>query len=392
MIENQLTVLSGIAGSGKSTLASFICRELSESYNIIQLAPTGKAAAVIRRKNEELKFDQPNVGTIHSFLCNGDVFSRFTKGDKPILFHIDESSMLDLLICVRLFIAMLKFNCKILVTGDHKQLAPVDFGFPYQIILQHVNKKYILKLDRNERIESAFGKLIIKRFKNGRSGNIGEYVAASKKKFKKKLNVDVYGKIDDHVISYTDKTFYSKIQKLLCEGYQFTTYNNDMCKSVNETCKQIVSMRDAKIDKMDLYNIRQSFADGDQVMILKNGYDNESVIKYYNGQEGIISDMVVKRCSIIQFKLQSFDVVNGAITPRGEPVQIKFTGEHLSKYRTASLLAHSWCKTIHKTQGDGFEKICLILDGKTMTKTALNTALTRVRKNLSGFIQRNMEI
>ena len=46
------------------------------------------------------------------------------------------------------------------------------------------------------------------------------------------------------------------------------------------------------------------------------------------------------------------------------------------------MISYSWCKTIHKTQGDGFDNVCLILDGTNIDKTSINTALTRTKKDI----------
>lgn len=62
-----LTTLFGFAGTGKSTILPNIVQDLGYALSEIAfVAPTGKAAKVMREKLRAQGFDNPNVSTIHS--------------------------------------------------------------------------------------------------------------------------------------------------------------------------------------------------------------------------------------------------------------------------------------------------------------------------------------
>jgi hypothetical protein len=103
---------------------------------------------------------------------------------------------------------------------------------------------------------------------------------------------------------------------------------------------------------------------------------------YYNGEEGIVTKIMPKKHKqITGITISPFTVEDGALAIKAEK-NINFTTKHLALYSINQLTTYSWCKTIHKTQGDGFENVCLILAGSSINKTLLNTALTRVKKDI----------
>ncbi len=62
-----LTVLAGYAGTGKSTILPYIIDDLGIAPDMVKfLAPTGKAAKVMRSKLAQQNFPNPKTSTIHS--------------------------------------------------------------------------------------------------------------------------------------------------------------------------------------------------------------------------------------------------------------------------------------------------------------------------------------
>ncbi len=111
--------LGGLAGSGKTT----IIRELVERVpNVRVLAPTGKAAQVLRRKGVA-------ADTIHSWLypppeedLNGDlIWGDPAPEETPDLIVVDEASM----VYRELFQDLMSLGIRVLFVGDHGQLEPV---------------------------------------------------------------------------------------------------------------------------------------------------------------------------------------------------------------------------------------------------------------------------
>lgn len=123
-------IIAGLAGTGKTTLVKSIIKAMDLNFSEVQyIAPTGKAAAVLRRKG--------NVGacTLHRFayLCLGEYENEQTGEDEPLfvargaldhtpkLVVLDEGSMVSR----QDREVLLSFNIPVIVLGDQGQLEPV---------------------------------------------------------------------------------------------------------------------------------------------------------------------------------------------------------------------------------------------------------------------------
>lgn len=112
----QTLTLGGYAGTGKTTLVKHILKV----QPAVVLAPTGKAAQVLRRKGVP-------AATCHSWLYeppdedeNGElVWTRLAKSAAFVI--VDESSM----IATEIYQDLLATGARILFVGDHGQLEPV---------------------------------------------------------------------------------------------------------------------------------------------------------------------------------------------------------------------------------------------------------------------------
>ena len=375
---NKISILSGIAGSGKSTLSSFICREYSLiKYNIIQLAPTGKAVSVIKDKNKELQYDnKDNVSTIHSFLLNTRVQETMLKSPyEKIIFHIDETSMVDIGLFVKLLTKLIEINkskqIKILISGDHDQLPPVGFGHVFKYLVETIATNMV-KLDKNMRNECNLGRRLVFQFAHKQCHTLEDFLKFTKTKTEKWNNETTP---NEKIIPYD----IIHIKNLYAYHYQFVTYNNKIANKINNIIKGTPNHHNQETQPdMKKINI------GDRIMILKNGYDDETEeLLYYNGEEGIVSNIITNNHKqITELQIRPYTVKHGELIVEDKYKKITFTKTHLEMYSINQLTTYSWCKTIHKTQGDGFENVCLILDGNSIDKTLLNTALTRVKKDI----------
>jgi hypothetical protein len=383
--KNNISILSGVAGSGKSTLSSYICKILNSENdcNIIQLAPTGKAVSVIKEKNAEINYESSNVSTIHSFICNYALRDRFL-GTKPfsknLFMHIDESSMIDLSLFVRLLEWVIElskdYNIKLLISGDHAQLPPVGFGLPFNSIVNlKEGSNNLLKLEKNQRINSKLCESIIaKMIKKDEITSIEKYC----KYFHDKPTKSKLLKIDDNIKKFSYMEIDNICNKSTRDHCQFITYNNNIRDATNYYIKTGKLIKNNAINMNDV-------VDNDRIMILKNGYDFDYNLMYYNGEEGLISNIIRNdnNGNITQFDLQPFKIKDGdMVIDVKNNKTVCFTDVHL-QMDVNNLLTYAWCKTIHKTQGDGFANVCFILDGISMNKTSFNTAITRVKNNIT---------
>jgi len=142
-LANSLTILCGGPGTGKTTtvvkiLAAVLQR--NPTTRVALAAPTGKAAArlleaIHRQKtnlNESLRGRFPQEAfTLHRLLQTrpDSLQSPFHEGNPlPIdLLVVDEASMLDLPIAVRVIRALAP-QAKLILVGDPKQLPAIDAG------------------------------------------------------------------------------------------------------------------------------------------------------------------------------------------------------------------------------------------------------------------------
>lgn len=146
-LANRLTVVSGGPGTGKTTTVMKILKALMEKepekdLRITLAAPTGKAAgrmqqAVVAQaqklENETMKakLSELKAQTIHRLLLtpmpDGNRPSATAPLDCDVLV-LDESSMIEIGLAVRLFDAVDETRTKVILLGDRFQLAAVGPG------------------------------------------------------------------------------------------------------------------------------------------------------------------------------------------------------------------------------------------------------------------------
>lgn len=127
--------LGGYAGTGKTTLMKVLHQELREQnpeIKIAYMALTGKAAAVLKSKLEELEPDF--IGTIHSYIYHviSDKFGRILRIElntnpkpKVDLIIVDEASM----VTRKIYNDLTQIGIPIIFVGDHGQLPPIGDNF-----------------------------------------------------------------------------------------------------------------------------------------------------------------------------------------------------------------------------------------------------------------------
>ena len=134
LAHKDYVTLGGFAGTGKTFLISKISEQLKhdkKNMRIVYVAPTGRAAASMKKKLDNNKIDPDFVGTIHSLIYY-PVVDDVTKkiigwrkkreiGDVDLIV-IDEASMVNSWI----WHDLKQYAIKILAVGDHGQLYPVE--------------------------------------------------------------------------------------------------------------------------------------------------------------------------------------------------------------------------------------------------------------------------
>lgn len=139
-----VTKVVGYAGTGKTTLLACLRKEIYKAYSNLSIAfvtYTGKAASVLKSKLEEnyVNTSLDYIGTIHGLIYKPEtkydnklkafVITGWKLKKRDELYHdliiIDEGSMVS----EKIWKDLQKFNCPIIVVGDHGQLPPVGDNF-----------------------------------------------------------------------------------------------------------------------------------------------------------------------------------------------------------------------------------------------------------------------
>ncbi|GAA0083405.1 AAA family ATPase [Clostridium sp. CTA-6] len=365
ILDNNITLVTGLAGTGKSTIVNAVA-EILRLYKIIQCALAGRAA---QRMNEISGLES---NTIHKTL--GFIPKKgFTYNSKnPLLTDviiIDESSMIG----GDLFLNLLKAisnNTKVVILGDHGQLDSIGACNVFYDLL-HSNAIPIVKLTTIHR--QAKASAII-----SKSIDIRNKKQLFDKDFEGKT---ILGQLQDLELDITlDKTI---IQHKIIEHFKnklemvddimdlqvivpmktrgkICTYelNNKMQNIYNNLkSKSFIEIKYAK-DK--IYKIGVN----DKVINIENNYKTRDMngerVDIFNGDIGkVIKINKRKKYIIVRFN------------SRGD---IKIKGKALKGIELAYAI------TVHKLQGSS-AKVCIVgIDYsafKLLTAELLYTAITR---------------
>lgn len=152
-LSENIMIITGGPGTGKST----VIKGIVDGYvrlkgndlayeDIVLLAPTGRAS---KRMAEVTKRPAQTIHRYLGYTGNG----KFTHGPENLtqgkLIIIDEMSMVDIILCARLFSA-LQSNAKVIMVGDSDQLPSVA---PGEVLCNLIETKEIttVKLDKIHR-------------------------------------------------------------------------------------------------------------------------------------------------------------------------------------------------------------------------------------------------
>lgn len=121
-LTNRISTLTGFGGTGKTTVLKAIVDIASEYRPVHVLALSGKAKERAREATDR------DTYTIHSFLIKiSSESSGLSSGGDPLVI-IDEASMVDIALMLKLLNAFAKKELSLLLVGDTGQLSPVGYG------------------------------------------------------------------------------------------------------------------------------------------------------------------------------------------------------------------------------------------------------------------------
>lgn len=368
-IESGVVIVTGGPGTGKTTTINTIIKIFENNdQEVVLAAPTGRAAKrMSETSNKEAK-------TIHrllemGFATDSDQLEFMKNEEEPIkadVIIVDEVSMVDILLMYSLLRAV-KEGTRLILVGDSDQLPSVGAG---NVLKDLIDSNVINVVELNEIFRQARESMIVV---NAHKINNGQ-----------PLHLNAKGKDFFFIKKSTNEEILQEIIGLVNERLP-NFYNVDKIKDI----QVLASMRkgDLGVNNLNVelqkylnqpekYKVEESFQKrifrvGDKVMQIKNNYtkkwENEDSTDsgegVYNGDIGYVYH----------------------IDKEKRTVYIIFDNSKIVSYKYDELdeLDHSFCTTIHKSQGSEFPVVVIPITWAPpmlLSRNLIYTAVTRAKK------------
>lgn len=337
----SVNLLIGFAGCGKSALQKLVISLLEElNLRYLLLAPTGKASRVLS------EYTGRKSMTVSKAILMGKTEESDTEPDyfDEEYVIVDESSMLDVKLASQLLSRINPTKTRILFVGDSFQIPSVDCGlFLHDCIESNVIPTTMLD--------------IVFRQKEG-----GILDVMTKIRLKERfIKNDEWG-----IFNYGENCVIASVpQEKMEGGYKY--FYNELLKTykpedimvlspqrkgnlgiykINENLQNIVNPKsDDKVEYSYGRDPEITFRENDYVMNTVNSYKilniEENEIDIVNGETGFIEKIDNKNKELILDL--DYDKV---------PLEFKQLKQ----------LQHSWCITLHKSQGSGSKAVIMVVD------------------------------
>lgn len=368
-INNGVTIITGGPGTGKTTTINTIIKIFENNdQKVVLCAPTGRAAKrMSETSNKEAK-------TIHrllemGFATDSDELVFFKDEEDPIdadVIILDEASMVDIILMYNLLKAV-KLGSRLLLVGDSDQLPSVGAG---NVLKDIIDSNVIKTVRLNEIFRQARESMIVV---NAHKINNGEplFLNVKNKDFfflRKNTNEDILneiiGLVNERLPRFYNVDKLKDIQVLTSMRKGDLGVNNlniELQKYLNPPNKY----------KQEEEFAKRTFRVGDKVMQIRNNYTkkwetedkSDSGEGIYNGDIGYIFH----------------------IDKDKKTVYVLFDKVKIASYKYDELdeLDHSFCTTIHKSQGSEFPIVVIPIvwaPPMLLSRNLLYTAVTRAKK------------
>ena len=385
VLENsrQHVFITGKAGTGKSTLLQYFRQKTSK--NVAVLAPTGVAAINIKGQ------------TIHSFFCFKPDVTPESVGDIPVRKRkrkmyqeldaviIDEVSMVraDLMDCVDIFLRLYGPDydrpfggVQMIFFGDLFQLPPVVGRGEEDIFKTHYPTPYFFSA---KVFESLDYKLM----------QLKKIYRQKDEHFIRLLNAVRDDSVEHHHWEALNRRFKSGHQPLTDDFYIVLTTTNALADKVNDQRLKSLSgeanvyqgVVSGEFERKSLPTPeRLEFKFGAQVMMLNNDPDKRwvngslgkivAIITDTEGDDVIMVDL--ENGTQVDVKKHTWEIYQYYFDEVNNSLASKVMG-----YFTQYPLKLAWAVTIHKSQGQTFDKVIIDVGWGTFSHGQMYVALSR---------------
>ena len=362
-LKENICIITGGPGTGKSTVVKAITDCISDIIGyetareeIKLLAPTGRAA---KRLNEVTLYP---AMTIHKFLgYEGHGVYKYGFNEKVLckVVVIDEASMVDVMLCARLFSA-LDENVKIIIVGDSDQLPSVG---PGNVLYDLINSQEIEVVRLTQIHRQASNSSIISLAHSINEGVLPQNIC------EKQSDRNFIACYDNMIASVIIKT----IKQGLLKGMDIINdiqvlapkYKGELgIDSLNKIIQENFNPKIVNGMPVNEYTHNQiTFRENDKVIQLVN----RSEKKVMNGDIG---------------KIVYIDIENGKfnyLTVNFDIGDVNYTKDELDDLNLA------YCMSIHKAQGSEFGLVIMPFTYKyymMLRRKIIYTGITRAKKFL----------
>ncbi|WP_315168138.1 ATP-dependent RecD-like DNA helicase [Metaclostridioides mangenotii] len=367
-IDNGLVIITGGPGTGKTTTINSIIKVFEKNKKeVVLTAPTGRAAKrMSETSNKEAK-------TIHRLLEMGfstdDDLMFFKNEDDPIkadVVIVDEVSMVDIILMYNLLKAI-NVGTRVILVGDSDQLPSVGAG---NVLKDMIDSEVINVVRLTEIFRQAQESMIVvnaHRINNGQPlflNSKGKDFFFIKKETPEDIVGEIIGLINERLPKFygVDKLKDIQVLSPMRKGDLGVTNLNILLQKYLNTKEK--------------YKVEESFSKrlfrvGDKIMQIKNNYtkkwenedQSDSGEGVYNGDIGYVYH-IDKQKKILYALFDQERIV-------------EYTYDELDE------LEHSFCTTIHKSQGSEFPVVVIPITWAPpmlLSRNLLYTAVTRAKK------------
>jgi len=387
----QHMYITGKAGTGKSTLLQYFRQKTSK--NVAVLAPTGVAAINIKGQ------------TIHSFFCFKPDITPESVGDIPVRKHrrkmyegldaliIDEVSMVraDLMDCIDIFLRLYGPHydrpfggVQMIFFGDLYQLPPVVGRGEEDIFKTHYPTPYFFSARVFETLD--FKTMQLRKIYRQRDEH-----------FIRLLNAVRDDSVEEHHWETLNERFKSDHQFSSEDFYIVLTTTNALADKVNSQRLKSLS-GDPKIYQGTIAGeFERKSLPTPEILELKQGaqvmmLNNDSEKRWVNGSLGKITAIAsdTEGDDVIMVELENGTEVdvkkfNWEISQYYFDEENNSLASKVMGYFTQYPLKLAWAVTIHKSQGQTFDRVIIDVGWGTFSHGQMYVALSRCT-TLEGII------
>ncbi len=397
-LAGPLAVITGGPGTGKTRVAAAVVSALAQlgipPVEVALAAPTGKAAHRLGgsvRRFLPPGLSCPRVETLHRLLGARPGQARFSHNrENPVPMRallVDEASMLDLELAVRLLDA-LEPDARLVLLGDADQLPSVDAGAVLRDMVETLPASAVARLTHSFRMDEADpdGRAVLdlaRAVNQGSEATVRSVLRGARVRFEPVGSETERARffarhLDEGPLGDPDLRRIGRRMFRLEDGQFSVEDGNDVARllaGLGRTQLLTVTRRWPSPHGAEavnqhvhaLYAEREGFWEearflpGEPILMLRNDHNR----RLYNGDTGVVITALEGRSA------RPMAVFAGENAPMA--IDLAALAPDLS-------LAHAI--TVHKAQGSEYEAVSLLLpdeDSPLCTRELLYTAVTRAR-------------